>query len=325
MQKKTPPLNALKAFEAAARLGSFKDAAEALNVSQSAVSHQVKNLEDFLGVELFIRRARSVTLTSAGSRYFPYIRDAFDHISEGTRLLTHNQQDHILTVQTYSTFAMRWLVPRLHAFSRRCPNVQVRLITAQNDPDFAAQDIDIAVIAGRRYGAEIHADYLFTPLLFPVCSPRLLESGPPLQRPTDLSRHKILQVYPSEKDWTAWLSAAGVESVDPNAGLSFDSYDHALKTAVRGLGVALAMAPYVSEDSAAGLLINPLPDCAKPRGADWRVAYPENRRRTRKIRAFKDWLISEIEADDDLAPLRRADGGADSDAKGDADQMDEIK
>ncbi|MEM8936291.1 MAG: transcriptional regulator GcvA [Pseudomonadota bacterium] len=304
MTRKLPPLNALRSFEAAARLGSFKEAAGELNVSQSAVSHQIKLLEEVLGVDLFLRRPRSVELTAAGKSYHPTISQAFDHVAEGTRMLLRSQGDDVLTVQTYSTFAVRWLVPRLETFHRENPTLQVRLITSQWDVDFAQQDVDLAVMIGNSNRENLHYDYLFSPKLFPVCSPALLTGGDKLSAPRDLANHTILQVYPSENDWSLWLERAGVQDVNPNSGLSFDSYDHALKTALRGIGVALAMHPYVSEDFAAGLLINPFPDHEYAAPGDWYLVYPETRLRQRKIKKFRDWLRREIESDPDLRQLR---------------------
>lgn len=304
MNRKLPPLNALRAFEAAARTGSFKDAAEELHVSQSAISHQIKHLEQVLRVRLFDRGARAVTLTGVGGGYLPYLQKAFDFIADGTRILTHEQRDDILTLRTYSTFAVRWLIPRLAGLQAQHPDLQIRLITAQNDPDFNGRDIDIAVVIGRATRSDLHYEYLFRPTLFTVCNPRILNDDGRLQSPADLARRTILQVHSSPDDWPTWLQAAGGCEVDLAAGLSFDSYDHALRMAARGLGVALAMQPYVSEDFAAGLLVNPLPDHVPPAPGDWWLAYPPASAEAGKIKAFQAWLIAEIESDPELSPLR---------------------
>lgn len=303
--QKLPPLNALRSFEAAARLGSFKKAAEELSVSQSAISHQIKLLEDVLGIDLFVRRPRKVELTESGEAYRDSVSDAFEKLIEGTRALLRSESDNTLNIQTYSTLAVRWLVPKLSNFNRKHPELEVRLITSQWDVDFARQDVDLAIIIGLSENKNLQHDYLFSPMLFPVCSPSLLAKGKPLSAPQDLLHQPILQVYPSADDWRVWLESAGVEGVDPNSGLSFDSYDHALKTAVRGIGVAMAMHPYVSEDLSAGLLINLFPDCAIPAPGDWNVVYPVSRNRVRKIRQFSAWLQEEIESDSELLPFRQ--------------------
>jgi LysR family transcriptional regulator, glycine cleavage system transcriptional activator len=144
-----PPLNALRAFEAAARTGAFKEAALELHVSQSAVSHQIKHLEKVLGVKLFDRGTRAVALTEAGRTYLPFLQQAFDSISDGTRLVTRVTRDDVLTVRMYSTFAVRWFISRLHRFQDRHPKLQVRLMTSQLDTALPDQDIDLAVVIGR--------------------------------------------------------------------------------------------------------------------------------------------------------------------------------
>ncbi len=304
MNRKLPPLNALRSFEAAARLGSFKKAAAELNVTQSAISHQIKHLESILESELFLRQTRTISLTKNGKKLFPFVEKALDLLVEGTQEIGRAEYDKILILQSYSTFSVRWLLPRLDRFRRQHPELQVRLITSQWDPDFSEQDIDLAIMIGAPTTNSLRYDYLFSPLMFPVCSPKLLGGKKTLASPADLVGHTILQVYPSENDWTVWLKATGTEGVNLNAGLSFDSYDHALKTAVRGAGVALAMHPYVSEDFAADLLVNPFPGYEVPAAGSWYLTYPEVRANSHKIQAFRQWLLDEISDDPDLAPLR---------------------
>lgn len=299
-----PPLNALRAFEAAARTGSFKQAALELHVSQSAISHQIKHLEKVLSLTLFDRATRVVALTEAGRTYLPFLQQAFDSISDGTRLLMRVVREDILTVRLYSTFAVRWLVSRLVRFQERHPDLQVRLMTSQLDASFPDQDIDLAVMIGRPTPGPVHYEYLFSPTMFPVCSPKLVSSRKRLKRPNDLAGFTILQVYPSAGDWAAWLKATGTKGVDPDAGLRFDSYDHALRMAARGMGVALAMQPYVSEDLAAGLLIAPLPRHTVHAPGDWYLVYMAKHRKLRKIAAFQAWLLEEVDADQGLAALR---------------------
>jgi LysR family glycine cleavage system transcriptional activator len=302
-----PPLNALRAFEAAARTGSFKKAALELHVSQSAISHQIKHLEKVLGVRLFDRATRAVVLTDAGRTYLPFLQQAFDSISDGTRLLTRVTREDILTVRMYSTFAVRWLVSRLARFQDRHPDLQVRLMTSQLDTAFPDQDVDLAVMIGRPTPGQVHYEYLFSPTMFPVCSPKLITARKRIKRPGDLAGFTILQVYPSAEDWGTWLKATGTKGVDPDSGLRFDSYDHALRMAARGMGVALAMQPYVSEDLAAGLLIAPLPRHTVPAPGDWYLAYMADHKKLRKIAAFQAWLLEEIAADESVAALRSKD------------------
>lgn len=307
MKRHLPPLNALKSFEAAARHCSFREASIELNVSQSAVSHQIKNLEAILGVDLFIRTVRAVELTLIGRSYYPVLKDAFDKISIGTKVILAPLDENILTIQMYSTFTVRWLMPRLQKFQDAYPSVQVRIITSQSNVDFSEQGIDLGIFIGQRRQDDTHFEYLFTPKLLAVCSPAYLEkaraSGPGLNRPSDLSRHTILQVYPSEKDWGIWLDATKASKVDPNSGQRFDSYDHALKAAVRGLGVGLAMQPYIAEDFEFGHLVDIFPSHHVRMIGHWYLVRPKDRSLTKKIAAFQDWLLSEVREDPFLKPL----------------------
>ena len=302
MRKKLPSLTALRSFEAAARHSSFKDAAIELCVSHSAISHQIKLLEDQLGVELFTRKARSVELTRAGKIYFPVLRDAFDSINEATEQITAPHAAGVVTIQVYSTFAIRWLIPRLPQFQARNPDIQVRLNTAQTDVDFAHDDVDACVRIGRPLEPDLHQRFLFASELFPVCSPSLLAGATPLAAPQDLAGHTILQVPPSAKDWGIWLRAHNLERVDPNSGLMFDSYDHALATAAQGLGVALGMQPYMARDLAAGTLVEIFPGERIPHEDDWYFVCRKGKETSRKIAVFSDWLQAQIQADPDNFP-----------------------
>jgi LysR family glycine cleavage system transcriptional activator len=305
MKRSIPPLNALKAFEAAARHSSFRDAAQELHVSHSAISHHIKHLEVFLSMDLFIRTARAVELTQNGRSYYPVLRDAFDRISEGTKTLLYPKSENIITLQTYSTFAVRWLIPRLEKFYAQYPNYQIRLLTSQQNPDFERDDIDLALYIGKETRTDLHYEVLLSPFLFPVCSPKLMQGENTLKTPDDLVNHTILQVYPSEDDWHVWLNENNVENVNPDSGLRFDSYDHAIATAIRGLGVALATKPYVAADMEANLLVSPFPD-HKVRSQDtWYLVHPKGLEKTPKVEAFRDWIISQVKEDASMAGQRR--------------------
>ena len=304
MRKPLPPLTALKSFEAAARNGSFKLAAEELCVSHSAVSHQIKQLEAFLNVELFVRKARAVELSKLGKLYYPVLRDAFDKIADGTSLILSPRSEGVLTIQIYSTFAIRWLIPRLPKFYSAHPEIQVRLNTSQLDVDFEHDDVDVWVMIGSRSSTDLHYDYLFTPELFPVTSPSLMQGEKGIKSPEDLVRETILQVYPSEKDWYVWLDGVGVKGVDPLSGLQFDSYDHALSTAMQGMGVALGMQPYVERDIASGLLVEVFPGQRIKAAGEWYLVCRQDRAEQEKIQVFREWMLAEIAADTDLASTR---------------------
>lgn len=300
MRKRIPPLTALRSFEAAARHCSFRDAAEELCVSHSAISHQIKQLESHLGVELFIRKSRAVELTETGLMYYPVLREAFDRIAEGTDMLRAPQSPGVLTVQLYSTFAIRWLIPRLTRFNEANPEIQVRLHTSQDDVDFQQADVDLCVMIGSRSSANLHYDHLFNSQMFPVGSPALLTGDTPIQSPDDLAKHTILQVYPSRKDWHVWLNGVGATGVDPESGLQFDSYDVALSTAAQGLGIALGMQPYMSRDLKAGVLVELFPGRQVKADGEWYLVCRRERAHSSKVVAFREWILAEVANDPDM-------------------------
>lgn len=294
MRKNAIPLNALRAFEAAARNKSFKKAADELFVSHSAISHQVRRLEDYLSVELFHRVARGVELTRAGRVYYPPLREAFELIDEGTELVLAPRNDGPLTLQVYSTFAVRWLVPRLSAFNRDHPDVLIRLHTSQSDVNFEHEDVDLCVMAGRADTPEVHYDFLFSKELFPVCSPELLEGPIALKTPNDLAAHDLIQVYPSRRDWYHWLERFDVDGANPETGLQVDSYDLAFNTAAQGLGVALGMLPFVERELEAGTLVEAFPGHRITAPGGWYLACREEQSDDDRVVAFRDWMLKEV-------------------------------
>lgn len=300
MRSKLPSLNALRSFEAAARHCSFKNAATELCVSHSAISHQVKLLEEHLGIELFTRKARAVELTQAGRLYYPVLRQSFDNILEATERLLAPNSPSVVTIQVYSTLAIRWLIPRLAEFKARHPNIQVRLNTSQSDVDFDHDDVDACIRIGRSPAGSLHHRFLFSSEIFPVASPQLLANNVTIEKPGDISQVTLLQVYPSSTDWDLWLEAKGLGHIDPNSGLQFDSYDHALATAAQGLGVALAMQPYAARELEAGALIELFPGERVNHVEDWYFVCRKGRESTEKIAAFSNWLTEHIEADKNL-------------------------
>lgn len=309
-RRKIPSLNALKAFEAAARHLSFKEAARELNVSQSAVSHQVKGLEESLGFSLFERGVRAVGLTPRGRRYYPVVRDAFDALAEGTERIFQRDSSGVITLQVYSTFTIRWLLPRLTRFHRQQGDIQVRLNTTQADADFERDDIHAAIMIGKPTEPTLRYDYLFDVELFPVCSPDfLLRFGEPVT-PERLHEAQLLQVYPSPNDWRVWLEGQGLHTLDPDQGANLESYEVALGSAAQGLGVALGQQPYVARDLATGTLVEMFPDRRVRNPNRWYLAAPVDRAESPKVAFFREWLLSEVAQDSQL--LCRPAGEADS-------------
>jgi LysR family transcriptional regulator, glycine cleavage system transcriptional activator len=294
--RRLPPLNAVRAFEAAARHLSFNQAAEELHVTPSAVSHQVKSLEDFLGSRLFRRAGRRVSLTRDGEGYLPAIRSALDQIDDATRRIAQHDGDAILSLSLSHTFASEWLVPRLKAFKRLFPDLELRITTQTSVPDFDQADIDVAVHRGSGDWPGLETHRVLTEELLPVCSPALLEGPTPLRHPEDLRQATLLHVMPRIEQWRDWLEAAGVPDLDPERGPKFPHTALALEAAATGLGVVvssrLLAAPYLED----GRLVIPF-DVDVPARRAYYLGYRRDRARDPKITAFRDWVLAVTQGD----------------------------
>src|SRR6201746_1766459 len=204
-----PSLDGLGAFEAAARYLSFTQAASELNVTQTAISHQIKRLEEELGVRLFVRQNRALTLTPEAKEYLPGIRAAFNDMRLATDRLLRKDNDHVLTVSTLASLAAKWLLPRLSTFQEAQPGIEVHITTSTSLVDFKKGDVDAAIRYGRGQWPGLRADWLMADKLFPVCSPALLTGNKPLRRPEDLANHVLLHTSAGyDDDWRLWLNAA---------------------------------------------------------------------------------------------------------------------
>ena len=298
-----PPLRALTAFEAAARLGSFRLAAGELGITRSAVSHQVKALEQRLGVQLFRRDARRAELTQVGQTYYPPIREAFDQIEIQTRALRPPAADNELTVQVYVTVALKWLIPRLHDFERRYPDMKVRLSTSYFDWDFDEKNVDVGFILARNRSPDHYYRPLFESVLTPICAPELLKGPNAIKTPQDLKKHKLLYVYTAEEDWHIWLEAAGVKGIKLSDRLALDSYILAQEAAIEGRGVAMTIGPFAAEEVKSGRLVQPFP-LRVPHRHQWLFACNAEHRMKPKIKRFEDWLVRQVDADPSLDAYR---------------------
>ncbi|MCB1434664.1 MAG: LysR family transcriptional regulator [Alphaproteobacteria bacterium] len=293
-------MRALTAFEAAARLGSFRLAAGELGITRSAVSHQVKLLEQRLGVQLFRRDARRAELTQAGHTYFPSVREAFDQIEAQTRALKPSVADNELTVQVYVTVALKWLIPRLHDFERRFPDMKVRLSTSYFDWDFDEKNVDVGLILARNRSPDHYYRTVFRSLLTPICAPALLKT---LKTPEDLKTHKLLYVYTAEEDWHLWLEEAGVDGIRLSDRLAFDSYILAQEAAIEGRGIAMTIGPFATEEIKSGRLVQPFPLMVQHRH-NWLFACNAEHRMKPKIKRFEEWLVKQVAADPTLEAYR---------------------
>jgi LysR family glycine cleavage system transcriptional activator len=284
-------MNALKSFDAAARLLSFSKAADELHLTHGAVSRAVRQLEEYLGVDLFKRRTRSVSLTAAGAAYAANVRDVLDRLAAATREVKGGRMAGALTVSTLDSFAAKWLVPRLFRFRRAHADIDVRLLTTQRLVDFATEEVDLAIRMGRGRWPGAEAELLMKEDLSPVCSPRLLDGPHPLRELADLKYHTLIHDdFPL--DWAAWLKAAGVEGIDTKRGPIFNSSDLALQAAIQGEGIVLGSSVLADHDIAAGRLIRPFA-LSLPADLAYYVAYPPKTLQKPKVKVFRDWLKSE--------------------------------
>ena len=295
MPRQLPPLNALKAFEAAARHESFTRAAEELCVTQGAVSHQVKALEAELGLKLFNREHQRLLITEGGRAYLVVVRDAFDRIADGTQRLLQRQRGGALTVSTSPNFAAKWLVHRLGRFAEVHPEIDLRISASAHHVDFAREDIDLAVRHGDRAASGLHVTRLCAEELFPACSPKLLEGRNALRKPSDLGRFPLLHVN-DQQGWSQWLDFAGVTGVDPSRGLILNQASMAIDAAVDGQGVALARTALAAWDLIGGRLVRPF-DLAMPASYAYWIVCSKAVAKLPKIVAFSEWLLAEAAED----------------------------
>ena len=291
LMRKLPPLNALKAFEACARCRSFTLAAEELLVTQSAVSKQIKGLEDYLGVRLFLRQPRQLELTQHGKALLPTLTQIFDRLASITSELQLKAHD--LRIKLPPTFAIRWLIPRLRQFQEQNPDLEVLLSTGWNPVNFMKEDFDGAIVCSNdidHYDHTIEADLIVEERLTPVCSPKLLQDGPPLREPRDLMRYTLLHGSELFDFWQAWFESIGVE-VDPGGkSQKFDLMDTALHAANRGFGIALAPRQFIMEEVALGHLLMPFPEIT-PALTGYFFVSPKNSATQQRVEKFRRWLI----------------------------------
>ena len=301
MSRPIPPLNPLRTFEVAARHLSFTRAAEELFVTAAAVSHQIKTLEESLGVVLFVRQPKSLELTKAGEAYLPGIQRAFKQMAEATHQLHLRGNPSTLRINVPPTFAVKWLIPRLVRFLKAHPAIDVKVSTSAQSVDFDREGFDFAVRYGRGVYPGLRAELCLPVEVFPVCSPALLQGEPPLRVPADLKHHTLLHddsTYTdvSNPNWAMWLDHAGVEGVDATRGPSFWPSHLVINAAIDGLGVALAKRNWVDRDIEEGRLVRPF-DLSLPVEFSYFLVYPESRADDQMIATFVDWVRGEVAKD----------------------------
>ncbi|MBI3503543.1 MAG: transcriptional regulator GcvA [Proteobacteria bacterium] len=296
MRRNLPPLNALRAFEAAARHGSFTNAAAELSVTQGAISHQVKMLETTLRILLFDRVRQRLVITEAGRTYLEVVRDALDRLALGTEKLLDRQNAGALTVSTSPDFAAKWLVHRIGRFVEAHPKIDLRVSASMHHVDFAREDIDLAIRHGDGSWPGLDAVRLHArELLFPVCSPALLRGRHPLRAPGDLRHHKLLCVN-DRKNWTRWLELADASDVT-SVGPTFNQASMAIDAAIEGQGVALARTAIAAWDLARGHLVRPFAKPSLGVANGYWIVCPQAKADVPKIRSFREWLLAEAAAE----------------------------
>ena len=296
MTARLPSLNGLRAFEAAARHLSFTHAAAELNVTQTAISHQIRRLEEELGLRLFIRQNRALALTPQARDYLPGVRAAFNDLKLATDRLLRRDDDQVLTVSTLASLAAKWLLPRLSAFQETHPGIDVRITTSTTLVDFGRGDVDAAIRYGRGHWLGVRSDWLMADELFPVCSPALLTGDKPLRCPQDLANFTLLHSSAGyDDDWRLWLTAAGLPAnISKQPGLSFDLIFMTVQAAIDGIGVALVRTSYVEADIAKGRLLVPF-KITLPADAGFYLVSPEARTDPPKLAAFRQWLKASVQ------------------------------
>ena len=306
--RRLPPLNSLRAFEAAARWLSFSKAADELHVTPAAVSQQIRQLEEFLGIPLFRRVTRAVQLTEEARTVLPLVTEGFDKLAEAVDRLSREDESGILNVSSAPTFAMKWLLPRITRFEDMYPAIDVRIDASLDNRDFRTDGIDIGIRLGGGEYPGLSVTRIFGEEVSVVCSPKLLAGDKPLRVPEDLRHHRLLHVdwgiltLPLP-DWRMWTKAAGLEGINVEAGPRFTVENMVIEAAVSGNGVALVSNHAIVEELKSGRLVRPFDLVLQAEFAYWLVCPQENLRRA-KVRAFCDWLLAE--AAEDTAELNES-------------------
>ncbi len=293
-----PPLNALRAFEAAARRLSFTKAAEELNVTPGAISQQIRQLEDYAGTPLFKRTGRSVLLTDSAQATLPMVREAFDKIAEAGRVMQAPARKGRVMVSCAPSFAAKWLAPRLEAFHRQHEGIEAWVSADMGLTDFTTADADIAIRYGRGLYDGLKADLLLDETVLPVCAPALSGGTDPIRRPEDLAHHTLLhdespENDPSCPDWASWLAARGVLGTSARRGPRFNQAVLVIEAAVSGQGVALAKRAVAAADLAAGRLVAPFADGSTAIDFGYWLVWPKGRHLSSDVRAFVKWVKAE--------------------------------
>jgi len=296
MSPPLPPLNALRAFEAIARHLSFAKAADELHVTPAALSHQIRALEEQLGLPLFHRRTRAIELTDAGRLIYPGLHAGFESVRGAMAQLDRSRDGNVLVISATPGLVAKWLMPRLWRFLHAHPDIDARVSASLKIADFAAEGVDVAIRLSKENHPELYAERLFNDSVLPVCSPRLVEQG--LRSPADLPRFPLIHYdipmsMRAPPLWADWFVVAGLQG-DATRGLKVNVADHALDAAVAGAGVSLSFKLIASDDVHSGRLVTPFgPEL--PLASGYNFVCPKGHEKRPNVRAFRDWLFAEME------------------------------
>ena len=291
MGRRLPPLNSMRVFEVAARHLSFTQASEELHVTQAAVSHQIRVLEEWLGVLLFQRLKNGLKLTEEGEGYLPQLTQAFDLLADATNQLVNREGTTTLSISTLSSFAAIWLVPRLRQFRDLYPDIDIRIVTRNQEEDLLSKgEVDLDIRYGDGKWQHVHTQELLTENIYPVCSPDYLKNGPPLEKLEDLKNHTLLHDV-GVMGWKEWMEHAKLDNINPNRGPGFTHSHLVLQAAICGEGVALGRGALVADAIAKGDLVAPF-DIRVPCNFHYYLVSTKTASDQPKIRAFTKWLIN---------------------------------
>ena len=294
-----PPLNALRAFESAARHLSITVAADELHVTPGAVSRQIRLLEDLLNAELFSRAHRQISLTPQGDDYFRSVTRAIETIRGATQQLTKRTQRRQLKVRAYTTFAMRWMIPRLSGFHAAHPDIEILLTASLDEVDFKKEDLDAAIRLGNGSWPGAKSQRLVSNILTPVASPSLVQCGSPLSNPLDLRGHTLLHSIARPDDWSRWLESVGVSgAIDARGGMTYQSSAMAYAAAAEGQGIAMAQVFLVEKDLASGVLVTPFKETIDMGDFTYYLVTPSHRPETPNMVTFRTWLLQQFDVTD---------------------------
>lgn len=289
-----PHLNALKGFEAAARLGSFRRAADELCITHAAISHQIKQLETDLDCALFSRDGRSVALTAEGRLFYDYVRQGLEQLLTGADIVRRTVSASELRIETYVTVAIRWLSRLLPNFRARHPDIAFSVNTRRTEWWFDEANTDVAIMyLDRELPPTLMERRLFDAVLFPVCSPKLLERIGPGPHPSDLLQLPLIEVSSAPNDWQTWFRAAGAGDVRVPRFQKVDTYALAVEMAIDGDGVAMLNGPFAEAELRERTLVRPIPLIA-PSPGHWAVIFRADQAKERRVKAFVDWLLAEV-------------------------------